>query len=65
MILLILIVSPSLHFIPTLLLALDVVLLENVRLENSFLEKLMFAEQFFHDLVTEPKLVDTILEVYS
>lgn len=57
-----LVLGPCLHFVPTFLLRLGVVLLEHVRFEDSLLEKLVLPQQLVHDLLAESKLVHAVLK---
>lgn len=57
--------GPSLHFIPAFLLTLRIILLKNVRRHHSLFEQFVLSEQFLHNLVTEAKLIDAILEIFT
>ena len=58
-------ICPSFELFDLILLALEEVLLENVRLKDSLLVQLVLEYQFRYDLFTELELVDTDLKVFS
>ena len=57
--------GPSLHFIPAFLLTFRIILLKYVRRHHPLFEQFVLPEQFLHDLVTEAKLIDAILEIFT